>query len=97
MNDNELINIPDLVDEQPHFLVWQLDEIVTVVIGLIVGIIIGSPLFGITLGFVLKHYYTKIRDGKPKGYFLHKIRRMGFSSSSRYSSMQPPLVKKYLA
>lgn len=97
MANQEKINIPDLIDEQPHFLIWQLDEVVPVLIGLIAGIIIGSPLLGIAAGLVGKHYYTKHRDGKPRGYFKHLLREKGIALDGikPHTSMLPPLVDKF--
>ncbi len=89
--------MPDLVDEPIHFLIWQLDEIAMVAIGLVVGIIINSPLIGLTLGYVAKVFYTRIRDGKPRGYFLHRMREIGLAleKSEPKSAMQPPLITEW--
>ena len=96
MNDNK-VNIPDLADEPIHFLIWQLDEIVTVTLGLIIGIIINSPIIGIVIGFIANSYYIRIREGKPKGFFIHKIRAFGIQLEplKHYSAMQPPLIKQW--
>lgn len=97
MSDEKPINIPDLVDEPLHFLIWQVDEIAAVAMGLVVGIVINSPLLGLVIGYLGKIQYAKIREGKPRGYFIHKIRDKGFPIDhvSARSSMQPPLVKKF--
>ncbi|EGR0468557.1 type IV conjugative transfer system protein TraL [Vibrio cholerae] len=91
------VDMPDLVDEQIHFLIWQLDEIATIAIGLVVGIIINSPALGLMLGYVAKIFYIRIRDGKPRGYFVHRMREAGLAieKQERYSSMQPPLVHEW--
>lgn len=95
--ENDLIDIPDLVDEPIHFLIWQFDEIAAVAIGLIVGIVINSPLLGLILGILAKLQYTKIRDGKPRGYFIHRLRDLGFpiDHASDHSAMQPPLIDEF--
>lgn len=97
MSDEEIIHIPDLVDEPVHFLVWQFDEIATVAIGLVVGIVINSPALGIIFGLGIKRFYIRMRDGKPKGYFIHRLRETGlaFDKCKAESAMQPPLVDKY--
>lgn len=91
------ISIPDLVDEPLHFLIWQFDEIITIAIGLIVGIIINSPMIGLLLGYVAKVYYIRIREGKPRGYFLHRMREIGlqYEGTHHCSAMQPPLVNEW--
>lgn len=73
----EKILMPDLVDEMDHFLIWQADDIIIMGVGLIVGIAVGSPAFGIALGFLIKNKYVKMRDGNPRGYFFHRLRDMG--------------------
>lgn len=95
--DEKPINIPDLVDEPLHFLVWQFDEIITIAMGLVFGIVINSPMIGLLLGYIAKVYYIKIREGKPRGYFLHRLREMGFAyeKTKHNSSMQPPLVNEW--
>lgn len=97
MSNEELINIPNRVDEFDHLLIWQFDEIILVAVGLIVGIIFNSPMMGIIGGFYLKSKYIRIRDGKPSGYFLHRMRDVGLVSdnSSKGTSLQPALVKKF--
>lgn len=93
----EPVPMPDLVDEQIHFLIWQLDEIATVTVGLMVGIVINSPMLGLLVGYVAKVFYTRMRDGKPRGYFLHRMREIGFAyeKTDSHSSMQPPLVNEW--
>lgn len=97
MSDDELIDIPNLVDEPVHFLIWQFDEIMTVSVGLIVGIVINSPAIGFICGLAMKRFYVRMRDGKPKGYFIHRFREAGlaFDKCDEHSSLQPPLVDKY--
>lgn len=92
--DEAAISIPNLVDEPVHFLIWQFDEIITLAIGLVIGIIINSPMLGLMLGYVAKMYYIRIREGKPRGYFLHIMREHGFQyeNMEHRSAMQPPLV-----
>ncbi|NOI31834.1 type IV conjugative transfer system protein TraL [Vibrio coralliilyticus] len=93
----EPIDMPDLIDEPFHFLIWQFDEICIVTIGVMLGIVINSPMLGLLIGYVGKVHYTRMRDGKPRGYFLHRLREVGFAyeKPNRHSSMQPPLVSEW--
>ena len=47
MSEDSLISIPDLVDEPPHFLIWQIDEVISIAVGLIIGLLFNAPIFGI--------------------------------------------------
>lgn len=97
MSNEQLISIPDLVDEPIHFMIWQIDEIACIAIGLVVGIIINSPMLGVVMGYIATRQYCKIRDGKPKGYFVHRLRELGFAFEKVdiHSAMQPPLVEEF--
>uniref|UniRef100_UPI003B969694 type IV conjugative transfer system protein TraL n=2 Tax=Photobacterium leiognathi TaxID=553611 RepID=UPI003B969694 len=98
MNTDEYIDIPNYVDEFDHFLVWQVDEIISVGVGLIFGILAGSPMIGVGIGVLMRNKYIALRDGKPTGFFSHKLRELGFTycKGDTCSSMQPPLVDKYI-
>ncbi|WP_305817266.1 type IV conjugative transfer system protein TraL [Photobacterium leiognathi] len=98
MNTDEYIDIPNHVDEFDHFLIWQVDEIISVGVGLIFGILAGSPMIGIGIGVLMRNKYIALRDGKPTGFFSHKLRELGFTycKGDACTSMQPPLVDKYI-
>ena len=97
MSEDSLISIPDLVDEPPHFLIWQIDEVISIAVGLISGLLFNAPMFGILGGLFVRNRYIKIRDGKPKGFIMHRIRAVGLipEKSEHGTSMQPPLVNKF--
>lgn len=96
MNEEKPIRIPDMVDEMDHFLIWQVDEIMIIGIGLIVGILIESPMIGLIIGIVLKNRYTKAKDGKPRGYFLHRMRDLGlFPDSASKRNWKDELRHKF--
>ncbi|GMQ49677.1 type IV conjugative transfer system protein TraL [Vibrio sp. 10N] len=83
MHDDESISIPNLVDEMDHFLIWQVDEVCIIGFGLILGIVIGSPMTGFVIGAIFVKFYKRTRDGKPKGYFIHRFRDLGFMPDSK--------------
>ncbi|MGR5178816.1 type IV conjugative transfer system protein TraL [Vibrio mediterranei] len=83
MHDDEVISIPDLVDEMDHFLIWQVDEVCIIGFGLIIGIVIGSPIIGFIVGVVFVRFYKRSRDGKPKGFFMHRLRDVGLLPDSQ--------------
>lgn len=98
---DELITIPDLVDEPSHFLIWQFDEVISIGIGLIVGLIFNAPIYGILAGIFIRSKYIRIRDGKPRGFIMHRLRELGvipdkLPSKTEYgTSIQQSLVEKF--
>lgn len=93
--DEEIVT-PDLVDEPTHFLIWQWDQAMPVSVGLIIGIVIGYALYGVLLGIGLARLYSKTKDLKPKGYFLHLIYDLGFiSESEKIKSMPSALIDEF--
>jgi conjugal transfer pilus assembly protein TraL len=97
MSEDAPISIPDLVDEPPHFLIWQIDEVISIAVGLIIGLLFNAPIYGILFGVFVRSKYIKIRDGKPKGFIMHRIRSMGLilEKNEHGTAMQSPLVKKF--
>lgn len=99
MNDDEIINVPDLVDEFDHYLIWQMDEIIIVTIGLMAGILFDSPIVGALIGYYVRGKYINLRDTKPNGYVFHLLRDKGLISDSddHRSSYQSVSVKEYIS
>lgn len=99
MNEEELINVPSLVDEFDHYLIWQLDEIIIVTIGLIGGILFDSPIVGALVGYYVRGRYIDLRDTKPSGYVFHLLRDKGLiaDEAKGNSSYQPVSVEEYLS
>lgn len=95
--EDDVIKMPCTADEPTHFLVWQWDETLPVCLGLMLGIMFGSPIIGMIIGYAFKGKYIKLRDGKPRGYFFHRIREAGFSfeKNDKPSSMPPALIDKF--
>lgn len=67
------INIPQYVDDPPHLLFWQADEIAPIGIGLVFGIFTGYAAVCTIGGFLLTRWYRKYRDDHPDGFMVHMI------------------------
>ena len=95
---NEKISIPEHLDEFEHYLVWQLDEIIFVTFGLIIGLMFRQPLWGLVFGYFIRAMYVKTRDGKPHGYIIHRTRELGFMPQKidKGTSHQPALVDEFI-
>lgn len=80
------VNIPTLIDEPFHLLVWQFDEVVVVTLCIIAGVALNEPLYGLIAGIVLRKQYMKTRDGKPKGYIVHLFWSLGILPSPKFKA-----------
>lgn len=73
----KIINLPQHIDEPPHFLLWSADEMAPIMLGLVLGIIINQALVLTIVGMLITKLYQRYRNGKPDGYLLHAIYWIG--------------------
>lgn len=79
------VEIPIYADEPPHFLLWSVDEIMPILLGLGVGILMGHIFIATLIGFVVSRFYKKFRDQHADGYLYHMLYWYGFGfTRSRY-------------
>ena len=67
------LDFPKYVDDPPTLLLWRLDDLTPVLIGLIVGILSGQLLLCLLTGAAMVHGYRKYRDRMPDGYAIHLL------------------------
>lgn len=67
----KIIQIARFIDEPPHFLLWQIDELAPPLLGLMAGIIADNVLLFLIFGFVCNFLYRRFRDNHPRGYLIH--------------------------
>ncbi len=65
------IVIARYVDDPPHFLLWQVDELAPPVLGLMAGITADNVVVFLLLGFGCNFIYRRFRDNHPRGFLLH--------------------------
>lgn len=91
----DAIRIPKRCDDPIHVMLWSLDEIVPILIGLTVGVMLGKALICTTVGFLMTNLYRKYQDSHPAGYLPHMLYWLGvFSSKSK--TMRNPFIRRYL-
>ena len=56
----------------PRVLFWRVDEFAIIVVPIFLGLLIGSILF-MTLGFLLKPFYSRLKKKYPRGTLKHKL------------------------
>ncbi len=93
MSNKTPIPIPARIDEPPHLMLWSLDELMPMIVGLLVGIIVEQKLICVFAGFLLTKAYIKFRDSTPDGYMLHLIYAYGFWPS-KSKTMINPYIKR---
>lgn len=87
--------IPRRVDEPPHLLLWSIDELAPILIGMFCGIMFENMGLFLVMGVVLANFYRKYRDNHPDGFFLHAIYWLGLPIT-RSRSFKNPFCRQYL-
>lgn len=95
MPSNNHTTLPRYVDDPPHFLLWSVDEFAPIGLGLLIGIMVGSPLMFLILGWISTGLYRRFRDGKPDGYILHWLYWRGFIPSKARTIPNPYMRRFY--
>lgn len=79
----KVIDIPQKIDDPITFLLWDIDEMAPIMLGLFIGVAIGKPLMMTVVGMLLSNGYSRYRDSKPEGFVLHYLYWTGFWPSSK--------------
>ena len=83
------VEIPKLIDEPIHVLLWTVDELAPVAIGLFAGIMLDRSLLFLMAGFGLSYLYKSFRDAKSDGFALHFLYWHGVMPTKSYTSPNP--------
>ena len=67
------VTIPQYVDDPPHVLFWQADEVAPIGLGLVLGVFFGMAGILTLAGDLMTRVYRKYRDRNPDGYLAHMI------------------------
>jgi len=83
------VEIPKYIDDPIHVLLWTVDELAPIAIGLFAGIMLDRSLLFVMIGFGLSYLYKSYRDSKPDGFALHFFYWHGLMSSRSYTAPNP--------
>ena len=72
------VMIPKFVDDPPSVLLWSIDEIAPLALGLVMGMIIGRALIFTVLGLVVTHLYRRHVNQNQDGFLCHWLYWHGF-------------------
>ncbi len=79
------IEIPHYIDDPLHFLMWQVDEVMPIGVGLVLGVLTEQVFTFLLIGFLSVGLYKKFRDGRPDGIILHYLYWIGLMSNKSHS------------
>lgn len=65
--------IPRRLDDVSKFLFWELDVASIALVGIMLGIAVDMPIFGVVLGGSLAFGYGKLKAGKHPGMATHLL------------------------
>lgn len=74
----EPVRIPTRCDDPIHVLLWSLDELAPMFVGLVLGMAVGQAMIGVLTGLVVTNFYKKYRDSHADGYLIHIAYWSGF-------------------
>lgn len=83
------VEIPRYIDDPVHFLLWTVDEVTPIALGLIVGMFVGSPLIFAGIGWGFSSLYKRFRESHADGYVLHFLYWNGFMPSKSKTAPNP--------
>jgi conjugal transfer pilus assembly protein TraL len=89
------INIPTRCDDPLHVLIWSLDELVPLGVGLLFGMAIGKALLCGAIGYAVTFLYQKYKDGHADGYLVHIAYWFG-AIPARSKTLLNPFIQRVL-
>lgn len=72
-NEMGLVPVPRELDAGAKIFIWDFDVSALFVTGFAIGVMVGSLLVGVVLGIVFAKAWSKLRQGRAKGYGIHTL------------------------
>lgn len=72
-NDMGLVPVPRELDANAKIFIWDFDVAALFVFGFAIGIMMGSLIVGAILGVLFSKAWSKIRQGRAKGFGIHTL------------------------
>ncbi len=86
--------IPSLIDDFPQVMLWSVDEIVPVMLGMLAGVLLNQAVLGLLFGLIIAKIYKKIKAGKNDGFLAHLLWRYIFIQIFKGKAFVEPLLKR---
>ncbi|MBQ8708404.1 MAG: type IV conjugative transfer system protein TraL [Succinivibrionaceae bacterium] len=88
------IAISRYIDDPPHFLLWQADELAPPMLGLMAGVVSDNVVLLTCLGLCCNYFYRRFRDNHPNGFIVHyAYSRLGVSLKGH--CFPNPFIREY--
>lgn len=91
---DEIIYMPNHVDDPYQLLLWELDEGLPVGIAAIAGVLTNQMMWCLLAGFALVYVYRRMKDGNPDGAAFHALYWLGLYPT-RARTMPNPFARKH--
>lgn len=72
-NDMGLVPVPRELDANAKIFIWDFDVAALFVFGFAIGIMVGNLIVGAILGVLFSKAWSKIRQGRAKGFGIHTL------------------------
>ncbi|MDM8112835.1 type IV conjugative transfer system protein TraL [Parasutterella secunda] len=72
-NDMGLVPVPRELNANAKIFIWDFDVAALFVFGFAIGIMVGSLIVGAILGVLFSKAWSKIRQGRAKGFGIHTL------------------------
>ena len=72
-NELGLVPVPRELDANAKIFIWDFDVATLFLTGIAIGVIVGSLLLGGVLGVVLAKGWSRVRQGRAKGFGIHTL------------------------
>lgn len=89
------VRIPQRIDEPPHFLLWSLDEIAPLLVGMFFGVMLEQMAICLLIGYIVTQAYKKYRDSHPDGFLLHMLYWAGMPIT-KSKCFKNPYARNYI-
>lgn len=94
MSADQIIYMPNYVDDPYQLLIWELDEGLPVGIAAVVGVLTNQMMWCLLAGFALVYAYRRVKDGNPDGAAFHVLYWFGlYPTTTR--TMPNPFARKH--
>lgn len=75
--ESEGVDIPAGIDDAPQVLLWNVNEMAPIILGLVLGMITGNAAIFTGIGLLATQIYRRVSASKPDGFMIHMLYWMG--------------------